>query len=99
LAQPLARLALLYLADLKHADTCFDPVAAFHLANGAILERINVFADRSAQGEAQSHSVMVNYRYDPEQVVANHEAFVREGRIAMSRSLRREHEKHIKAEH
>jgi malonyl-CoA decarboxylase len=99
LAQPLARIALLYLVDLKQADTCFDPVAAFHLANGAVLERINVFADRSEQGEAQSHSVMVNYRYDPEQVVANHEAFVREGRIAMSRSLRRVHEKYIKAEH
>jgi len=98
LAGPLTRLGLLYLAELKHAGNCYDPVAGFHLANGAILERINVFADHSARGEAQSHSVMVNYRYDPEQVVANHEAFVRDGRITMSRSLRREHEKHIKGE-
>ena len=98
LAEPVARLALLYLVELKQGDTRFDPVAAFHLANGAILERINVYADLSAHGEAQSHAVMVNYRYDPEQVVANHEAFVRDGRIAMSRSLRREYDKHIKAE-
>ncbi len=98
LARPLARLALLYLADMRQGASCFDPVAAFHLANGAILERINVYADRSEYGQSQSYSVMVNYRYDPEQVVANHEAFVREGHIAMSRALRREHDKHIKGE-
>jgi len=85
----------LYLADLKQGDSCFDPVAAFHLANGAILERINVAADRSAHGEQQSHSVMVNYRYDPDQVVANHEAFVHEGRIVMSKALQREYDKHL----
>ena len=95
LAPPLTRLALLYLADLKQGDSCFDPVAAFHLANGAILERINVAADRSAHGEQQSHSVMVNYRYDPDQVVANHEAFVHEGRIVMSKALQREYDKHL----
>lgn len=98
LAGPLARLALLYLSQLKYRDSCFDPVAAFHLANGAILERINVFADRSERGEAQSHSVMVNYRYDPDQVVVNHEAFVLEGRVVMSKPLQREHDKYIKVE-
>jgi len=99
LAAPLARLALTYLTECRHNNSCFDPVAAFHLANGAILERINVFADRSAHGASQAHSVMVNYRYDPEQVVANHEAFVREGRIVMSRALQREYDKHIAREH
>ena len=52
-------------------------------------------ADRSAKGEAQSHGVMVNYRYDPDQVVANHEAFVQAGRIVMSRNLQREYDKQI----
>ena len=47
---------------------------------------------------AQSHGVMVNYLYDPDQVVTNHEAFLQEGRIAMSRTLQREYDKHIKAE-
>lgn len=93
---PLARLALLYIAALKRGPgVCGDPVAGFHLANGAILERINVFADRSDKGMAQSYGVMVNYRYDPEQVVTNHEAFVQEGRIVMSRSLQREYDRHI----
>jgi malonyl-CoA decarboxylase len=97
LAGPLARLALLYIAAMKRDGVvCCDPVAAFHLANGAILERININADRSAKGEAQSHGVMVNYRYDPDQVVANHEAFVQAGRIVMSRDLQRDYEKYIK---
>jgi hypothetical protein len=41
---------------------------------------------------------MVNYRYDPDQVVANHEAFVREGRVVMSRDLQREFDRHIARE-
>ena len=77
----------------------FDPVAAFHLANGAILERINVCADLSDKGLAQSHGVMVNYRYDPEQVEANHEAFVQAGRIVMSRTLQREYDRHLAGRH
>ncbi|MCG6968058.1 MAG: malonyl-CoA decarboxylase [Chromatiaceae bacterium] len=100
LAEPLARLALVYLSELKQpGGGCLDPVAAFHLANGATLERINAFADRTLKGEAQSHGMMVNYRYDPDQVVANHEAFVRAGRIVMSRALQREYDKHIAGKH
>jgi malonyl-CoA decarboxylase len=98
LRAPLARLALLYITSLKRSPgVCCDPVAAFHLANGAILERINVFADRSDKGMTQSYGVMVNYRYDPDQVVTNHEAFVQEGRIVMSRGLQREHDRHVVA--
>ena len=100
LGGPLARLALLYIAGLKRSPgVCCDPVARFHLANGAVLERINVYADRSPKGMTQSYGVMVNYRYDPDQVVANHEAFVQEGRIVMSRSLQREYDRHIAGKH
>jgi len=96
LRAPLARLALLYIAALKRSPgICCDPVAAFHLANGAMLERINVYADRSEKGMGQSYGVMVNYRYDPDQVVSNHEAFVHEGRIVMSRGLQREFDRHV----
>ncbi|MCP5300537.1 MAG: malonyl-CoA decarboxylase family protein [Chromatiaceae bacterium] len=92
----LARMALLYLAGLKQDNgLCYDPVAAFHLANGAILDRINLAADRSPKGLAQSLGLMVNYRYDPDQVVANHEAFVHAGRVVMSRPLQREYDKHF----
>ncbi len=96
LGEVLARLALLYITALeKSPGICCDPVAAFHLANGAVLERINPYADRSANGLRRSYGVMVNYRYDPDQVVNNHEAFVHEGRIAMSRALQREYDRHI----
>ena len=52
-----------------------DPVARFHLGNGAILENIHFGADKSVKGMAQAGGVMVNYRYDLDIVEANHEAF------------------------
>ena len=42
---------------------------------------------------------MANYGNDPEQVVANHEAYVQDGRIVMSRALQREYDKHIAGKH
>jgi len=61
-----------------------DPVATFHLSNGARVERINADADRSAKGEAESFGIMVNYRYLPESLAANHERFVERGAVATS---------------
>jgi malonyl-CoA decarboxylase len=65
-----------------------DPVARFHLNNGARLERINPQADLSPKGLAQSFGMMVNYVYDLRQIERNHESFV-EGRVGMSRKIRR----------
>lgn len=93
LAEPLQRLALAYLSLLPREPDIFDPVARFHLANGARLERINVFADESAARLEESFNVMVNYLYDPDEVIANHEDFVGSGHVAMSRSLQREQKK------
>jgi malonyl-CoA decarboxylase len=53
-----------------------DPVARFHLSNGARLERIHARADLSEKGLRESFGVMVNYLYDPDSIEANHEAFV-----------------------
>ncbi|GIL38183.1 malonyl-CoA decarboxylase [Roseiterribacter gracilis] len=53
-----------------------DPVAKFHLSNGARLERIHARADLSEKGLRESFGVMVNYLYDPSSIEANHEAFV-----------------------
>jgi malonyl-CoA decarboxylase len=53
-----------YLGQAKSADQVLDPVARFHLGNGARIERINWFADPSAKGMKQSHGLMVNYLYD-----------------------------------
>ena len=58
------RCAAHYLGQEKQGDAVLDPVARFHLGNGARIERINWFADPSAKGIKQSHGLMVNYLYD-----------------------------------
>lgn len=65
-----------------------DPVARFHLGNGARLERINWLGDKSAKGLRQSHGIMVNYLYDLKDIESNHEAYVNDGQVAASKSVR-----------
>jgi len=65
-----------------------DPVARFHLGNGARLERINWLGDKSAKGLRQSHGIMVNYLYDLKDIESNHEAYINEGVITASRAVR-----------
>ena len=60
----LNRCAAQYLGRAKEGDMVLDPVARFHLGNGARIERINFYADPSAKGMRQSHGMMVNYLYD-----------------------------------
>jgi malonyl-CoA decarboxylase len=64
-----------------------DPVARFHLGNGARLERINWLGDLSAKGIEQSFGLMVNYRYELGEIEANHERFTRGEPIACSREI------------
>ncbi|HKK14818.1 MAG TPA: malonyl-CoA decarboxylase family protein, partial [Gammaproteobacteria bacterium] len=89
LDEPLTRVALAYLTARRPDGRLLDPVASFHLSNGARLERINTFADMSEHGLTGSFGVMVNYVYVPEEVEANHERFVGAGEIVMSKSLAR----------
>jgi malonyl-CoA decarboxylase len=65
-----------------------DPVARFHLGNGARLERLNWQGDVSEKGLAQSHGLMVNYLYDLKEIERNHEAFANGGVVAASRSIK-----------
>ena len=69
------------------ASAAGDPVARFHLDNGARLERINLGADLSEKGLRESFGVMVNYLYDLGAVEPNHERFVR-GDVVCSRQVR-----------
>ncbi|MDB5865548.1 MAG: decarboxylase [Betaproteobacteria bacterium] len=83
-----ARLALcaaVYLARVSVTPQG-DPVARFHLDNGARLERVNVGADLSAKGLRESFGVMVNYLYDLGSIEANHERFMR-GEVVSSREI------------
>ena len=86
----LQRLALCYLAGVKRQRHAYDPVAHFHLSNGARLERINTFANMSAYGLHQSYGCMVNYRYDNASIVANHEAYVNQAAISLSKELEKQ---------
>ncbi len=89
LRAPLLRAAARYLTEVKDQGRLVDPVARFHFGNGARLERLNWLADTSRKGLAQSFGLMVNYRYDPEAIEDNVEAFVREGRIDESPEIKR----------
>ena len=73
---PLTRLCATYLTTPGDRGGPADPVARFHLGNGARLERVNWRGNMVPRGVKESYGIMVNYLYDPEQIEANHEAFV-----------------------
>lgn len=87
----LAGLAAHYLVRVKdrRGSRPRDPVARFHLGNGARLERIDPLGDLSANGLAQSHGLLVNYRYDPATIEKNHESYANSGEVAHSSAVRR----------
>ncbi|HNC51937.1 MAG TPA: malonyl-CoA decarboxylase [Accumulibacter sp.] len=85
----LTRLAARYLLTTGKGGRPYDPVARFHLGNGARIERLNYLADTSARGQQQSYALMVNYLYDPDTIEANVEAFSRSGEIAAAAAIRR----------
>ncbi|WP_092516432.1 malonyl-CoA decarboxylase [Afipia sp. GAS231] len=66
-----------------------DPVARFHLGNGARLERLNFLGDTSSNGQKQSHGLMVNYLYSIGEIEKNHEAFAESGQVVASAEVRR----------
>ncbi|KAB1075267.1 malonyl-CoA decarboxylase [Methylobacterium planeticum] len=67
-----------------------DPVARFHLGNGARLERLNFLGDTSPKGLKQSYGLMVNYLYDLSAIEKNHETYANLGTVAASGTVSRE---------
>jgi malonyl-CoA decarboxylase len=89
LREPLVRLCARYLMLEKRPDgRARDPVAHFHLSNGASLERINWLADMSPRGLGQSATLMVNYVYRLDAIEENHEAYSGAGSIAASSAVK-----------
>jgi malonyl-CoA decarboxylase len=87
--EPLSRLCARYLILEKgRPGRALDPVAHFHLSNGARVERLNWLGDTSPKGLQQSEGMMVNYLYKLADIEANHEAYTGEGRVAASPALR-----------
>lgn len=85
----LRQLTARYLLKAKRSDGMpRDPVARFHLGNGATIHQVHAGADTSAKGRAQSAGAMVNYLYDLAKVPQNHERFATTGEIAASGEIR-----------
>ncbi|HWK96488.1 MAG TPA: malonyl-CoA decarboxylase [Pseudolabrys sp.] len=90
LREPMLRAAAYYYLRAKTPRGLpVDPVARFHLGNGARLERIDWLADLSDKGIAQSYGLMVNYLYDVEHIEKNHEAFAEQRTVVASSSVQR----------
>ena len=82
-------IAAYYLLNAKDTEgRPYDPVARFHLGNGAMLHAVHADADKSENGIDQSNGVMVNYRYDLKKIPQNHERFLSENKIAVSTDVR-----------
>ena len=88
-ANAATRLCAHYLLHEKRGDGPLDPVARFHLGNGAALDRLNWNADLSAAGRSRSLGLMVNYAYRPADIEKNHEAYFADNEIAASGALRK----------
>ena len=91
LARPLLEtLAAQYFLEARSPNgRARDPVARFHLGNGARLERINWLGDQSRKGLQESAGIMVNYLYDLGEIEKNHEAYANQSVIAASSAVRR----------
>ena len=90
LESALMPLASWHLLRARNAgDMPVDPVARFHLGNGARLERLNWLADTSENGLQSSHGIMVNYLYKLEDIEKNHEAFANAGVVTASGPVNR----------
>ena len=87
--QPLMGLCAYYLTAVRKNDEPLDPVARFHLGNGARMEKLNWLADTSKPGMQRSAGIMVNYLYRLSDVEKNHEAFVREHEVVASHELKK----------
>jgi malonyl-CoA decarboxylase len=74
----LVRLCAYYLLHAKQGQEPLDPVARFHLGNGASLERLNWLGDSSEQGMARSAGMMVNYVYWLAELERNHRRYFHE---------------------
>lgn len=83
-------IAARYLVQGRHSGGApLDPVARFHLGNGARLERINAGGDTSARGMENSWGTMINYLYDLGTIERNHENFASSGEVIASPAVRR----------
>ncbi len=88
--EALAEIVARYLIEARAPKGgALDPVARFHLGNGARLERIHPQADGGARARRSSWGAMVNYRYELGEIEKNHEAYANDGVLAAGAAARR----------
>ena len=87
-SQQLRRLIFNYLVLAKSNKYPLDPVARFHLGNGAMIHQVHVGADSSQKGLNQSRGAMVNYLYDLRFIERNHESYVTDAMVQYSDKLK-----------
>jgi malonyl-CoA decarboxylase len=85
--EPLA--AYYFLKARTPKGRLIDPVARFHLGNGARLERIDWLGDISPKGLRESAGIMVNYLYRLDDIEKNHEAYANDGEVVASSAVKR----------
>jgi malonyl-CoA decarboxylase len=85
----LSRLCAYYLLYAKQGRLPLDPVARFHLSNGARLERLNWLGDTSETGIRRAFGMTVNYVYRLRDLERNHEAYARQYRVVASQEFER----------
>ncbi len=89
LKAPLMKLCCHYLLSRKGPrNKVVNPVAHFHLSNGATIQRINWLADSSEKGLIGAAGLMVNYLYDLENINVNSESYSQSGEVAMSSAVK-----------
>lgn len=88
LQKPLLKACANYLVNVRKHRKPINAVARFHFGNGASLHRINWMGDTSENGLSEYFGLMVNYLYDPKSIESNHEAYVQQGKLAVSKSIR-----------
>lgn len=79
--------AVYFTAAKTRSGAPRDPVARFHLGNGAAAWRVNWPGDLSEGALARAHGLMINYLYEPDAIESQHEAFIRAGAIATGAPL------------
>ncbi|ABD44519.1 malonyl-CoA decarboxylase family protein [Ehrlichia chaffeensis str. Heartland] len=81
------KLCAYYLVKAKNTDRALDPVAHFHLSNGAIIKQLNWMADISEKGLNNSMGIMVNYHYELSKIDDNYENYVINREINCSKEV------------
>lgn len=86
---PLMRLCVHYLSKVKRTGKikAYDPVANFHLTNGAVIRQLNWLGDTSQNGMKQACGLMVNYKYKLSKIVDFHEAYLNSGMIHIAENV------------